>query len=66
MAIEAGLVVAAVAIKPEEAKRIMGRHQRALTPPEEKKPQPPALALLDGFRAHGLAVVEQTVAKPSV
>lgn len=62
MAIEAAIVPH---MKADDAKRVMGRHREALTPPAERKPQPAALALLDGFRAHGLAVVEQPVTKPS-
>jgi hypothetical protein len=50
-------------MKPEDAKRVAERHRQATKPPEE--PRPAALALLDGFRSHGLAVVEQPTTKPS-
>lgn len=53
-------------MKAEDAKRVMERHRKTLTAStEERKPQSPALSLLDGFRAHGLAIVEQPTAKRS-
>ena len=61
MAIEAAIVPH---MKAEDAKSVMARHRQTLKPPEEE-PKPAALRLLDGFRAHGLAVVEQPATKPS-
>lgn len=53
-AIEAALVPH---LKQDAAKRIMERHRRALKRPEERKPA--AMALLDGFREAGFAVVHE-------
>lgn len=44
-------------VKPESAKRITDRYVQAAKPPQERRPA--ALALLDGFREAGFAVVHE-------
>lgn len=54
LAIEAALVPH---LKEDAAKRVMDRYRNQLKPPEERKS--PAMALLDGFREAGFAVVHE-------